>query len=364
RVEWRDGKTRITTDAAYLEISNRVQVRYTHEFPDESITFPGQDPGDSRGSFQIRRAKFKLEGWFWRPNNLAYELQLNWPAVTGTNPGAFLEDASIVWDPTGRGAFRMITGQFKVPFGLQQLMSSGNLSFVDRSLVSNEYARGRDTGVAVQGVLFANRLEYRAGIFNGNGSTRPVNDNASFQVNGRLMWQPNGNQPLAHRAWVSGTLYSEADFESTTVPLYAVALNYEHNDLHGTTAGNDLKSHVMGLDGIFKFKGVCATGAYFWRHRTPEAGSSFDGDGYYVQTGVMLNSRRTWEAAVRFADREINNLLANDDVTELRGAINYYYRRHALKLQMDVGRLETGLGAINGDKRSDTELRIQTQFIF
>ena len=33
RIEWRDGKTRITTDLAYLEISNRIMVRYTHEDP-------------------------------------------------------------------------------------------------------------------------------------------------------------------------------------------------------------------------------------------------------------------------------------------------------------------------------------------
>ena len=33
RIEWRDGKTRITTDIAYLEISNRIQVRYTQENP-------------------------------------------------------------------------------------------------------------------------------------------------------------------------------------------------------------------------------------------------------------------------------------------------------------------------------------------
>ena len=38
------------------------------------------------------------------------------------------------------------------------------------------------------------------------------------------MWQPNGNQVLAQRAWVSGALYSESDFESTTVPLYALAV--------------------------------------------------------------------------------------------------------------------------------------------
>jgi phosphate-selective porin OprO and OprP len=364
RIEWRDGKTRITTDLAYLEISNRIQARYTHEFPDESITFPGQGPGDSRGSFTIRRAKFKLEGWFWRPTNLTYELQINWASAASSNIGALLEDADIAYDPKGTGKFRVLFGQFKVPFGLQQLTSSSNQSFVDRTLVANEIERGRDAGVAVQGVLFSNKIEYRAGVFNGNGITRAINDNGSLQVNGRLMWQPNGNQVLVQRAWVSGALYSEADFESTTVPLYQVALNYEHNNFHGTTTGIDLKSDIVSIDGIFKFKGICATGAYFWRERTPETGSKFNADGYYVQGGVMLNRRRTWEGALRYGDREVNNRLANDDITELRGGLSYYYRRHTLKLQMDVGRLETGLGATNNNKRSDTEVRIQTQFVF
>ena len=61
------------------------------------------------------------------------------------------------------------------------MTSSGNQQFVDRSLVSDEFARGRDTGFAVQGALRSNKLEYRAGVFNGNGLTRAVNDNASFQ---------------------------------------------------------------------------------------------------------------------------------------------------------------------------------------
>ena len=72
RIAWSDGKTRITTDFAYLEISNRVQVRYTQEMPDDTITLPGTGgPGDTKGSFRIRRAKFKLEGWFWIPPQVA-----------------------------------------------------------------------------------------------------------------------------------------------------------------------------------------------------------------------------------------------------------------------------------------------------
>jgi hypothetical protein len=375
-VEWRDGKTRIATNLAYLEISNRIQVRYTHEFPDDVSPVLGgvANAGDSRGSFRIRRAKLKLEGWFWRPPDVApapavmprlsYELQLNWPDVGSANaPGNMLEDANIAWDPRGQGKFRLLAGQFKVPFGRQEMTSSGSQQFVDRSLVSNEYERGRETGFAMQGVVWSNKLEYRAGIFNGAGRTRTTNDNDALQVNARLMWQPNGNQVLAQRAWISGALYSEADFESTTVPLYALAVNFEHNDFHRTTTGNDLKSNVVGVDGIFKYKGFSATGEYFLRRRTPETGATFDSNGGYLQVGTMLNQFRTWEAAFRYGQREVSDLVADDTHREIRGAVSYYYRRHTLKFQIDVGRVEIPRNP-GQSARKDHEVRVQTQLIF
>lgn len=213
----------------------------------------------------------------------------------------------------------------------------------------------------MQGVLFDNRLEYRAGIFNGSGVGRSTNDNASFQVNGRLMWQPNGSQDLVHRAWVSGAIYSEPDFESTTTPIYALGLNYERNDFHGTTAGNDLASNILGVDGIFKFKGVSVTGAYFWRSRSPEIGDDFRADGYYLQSGVMLNPQRTIEGVIRYGSRDVNDTIDDDDETELRGGVSYYYRRHLLKLQLDAGRIES---RADEGRTADTELRVQLQFVF
>jgi len=301
---------------------------------------------------------------------LSYEVQLNWAAVSANvgaqpgNVGAILEDASIAWDPQGMGKFRIVFGQYKVPFGRQQMISSGNQQFVDRSLVSDEYLRGRDIGVSVQGAVWNNKIEYRAGMFNGNGLTRPSNDNDKFQYNARLMWQPNGNQVLAQRAWVSGALYSEADFESTTTALYAFGLNFESNNFHRTTTGDDLKSNAVGIDGVYKFKGFSTTGEYFYRKRTPETAPKFDSNGGYLQAGMMLNKFRTWEAALRYGERELSDRIANDKIKEIRGGINYYYRRHTLKFQMDFGQVETGLGATNSNKRKDYELRLQSQFIF
>jgi phosphate-selective porin OprO and OprP len=360
KIEWRDGKTRITFDNAYLEISNRLQMRYTHELPDDAVTLPGTaDPGDSRGSFRIRRAKFKVEGWIFKPY-LTYEMQTNWPAITGSNVGALLEDAVLDWDVTkGQNKFRIGFGQFKPSFGRQEMTSSGNQSFVDRSEVSNQYARGRDTGARLWG-QFNNKLEWRVSMFNGNGLTRTTNDNDSFQYNARVMWQPNGAVNLNQRAWVTGALYSESDFESTDKPLFAVAANFEKNNFHGTTtATTDLKDRIWGFDGVFKYRRFFATGEYYLREREPETGAKFDSNGFFAQASYLLNSRRNWEVALRYGKFDPTDLVDDNDRKEIRGGVSYYYNRHTLKVQADFGQLEN---EANGQKNK--EFRLQTQIIF
>jgi phosphate-selective porin OprO and OprP len=362
-VTWRDGKTRITTENAYLEISNRVQVRFTEELPDDDTQLAGTgDAGDPRGSFRIRRAKFKLEGWMMK-SWLTYELQLNWPAVSGSNAGAILEDAAFDLDfSKGKSTLRAHVGQFKVPFGAQEMMSSGNQMFVDRALASNTFFRGRDTGIALWGVSPGNRLEWRVGMFNGNGVTRAANDNAQFQYNARVLWQPNGGQSLKQRAWVGGALYSESDFESTTTPIYAVAVNWEHQNNFNATAGNDQKWNAYSVDGIYKFKGFSANGMYSMARRTPETGAKFDATGGFIQAG-MLFSRRQYEVAARFGQFDPSDRVGRNITKEARIALNYYYARHGLKWQSDAGRVDVQPGPAGGVTKT-WEVRSQLQFVF
>lgn len=363
-VVWRDGKTRITTDSAYLEMSTRLQTRYTHELPDDSVQLSGTaNKGDDKGSFRIRRAKFKLEGWAMKPW-LTYEFQLNVPAVTGSNAGAILEDASIDVDATkGRNRFRIKFGQFKPAWGRQEMTSSGSQSFVDRAEVSNQYARGRETGVALWGTTANNKLEWRAGMSNGNSVTRSANDNDAFQYNARVMFQPSGRQALAQRAWISGPFYSEGDFESADFPLFAVAANFEKNNFHRTTTGNDLKDTVWSLDVVYKYKRLFATGEYFIRERTPETGAAFGSDGFFVQTSYLLNARRKWEAGLRYGQFDPTDKAVGNLRREWRAALSYYYGRHNLKVQADFGQLRDQ--AANGGKGStNNELRLQSQIVF
>jgi hypothetical protein len=362
-VVWRDGKTRITTDNAYLEMSNRIQVRYTFADPSSNIALtPGTAaPGDPLGSFRIRRAKMKLEGWMIK-SWLTYETQLNWPGLSTANLAAFVEDAAFDIDFTkGRGLFRLHVGQFKPPYGAQEMTSSGSQQFVDRALVSNVFFRGRETGIAAWGASSNNKFEWRVGMFNGNGLTRSANDNNKYQYNARLMWQPNGSQVLNQRAWITGALYSESDFESTTTAIYAFGVNFDQNNLFLATTGNDVKHNAVSVDGIFKYKGFSTNFMYTYQQRTPETGAKLDATGFFVQGGYLFH-RRTWEVAIRHGQNDPSNLVAANVIKETRGALSYYYLRHVLKWQNDFGLVETANPTTGPQKL--WEYRSQLQFIF
>jgi hypothetical protein len=359
---WRDGKSRITTDFAYLEMSSRVQARFTEELPDDNTQLAGTGAkGDQKPSFRIRRAKFKLEGWAISPW-LTYETQVNFPAVSGSNVGALLEDAVFDVDfSKGLGKFRLHVGQFKPPYGAQEMTSSGSQMFVDRALVSNTFFRGRETGVALWGATANNKFEWRVGAFNGNSMTRTANDNDKLQYNARLMWQPNGSQILNQRAWVSGPLYSESDFESTTTPIYALAVNYENQNNFNATTGNDQKWNAVSVDGIYKYMGVNVVGMYAFARRTPETGTKFDSMGGFVQAGKLF-SRRRFELGVRYATEDPTDLADDNNRDELRGVFSYYHARHGLKWQTDFGQTKTRAGAAPAVKLF--EVRSQMQVIF
>jgi phosphate-selective porin OprO/OprP len=363
-IVWRDGKTRITTDNAYLEMSTRLQARYTHEKPDEAVQLAGTAaPGDDRGSFRVRRAKFKLEGSAFRPW-LTYEFQLNIPAVSGANPGAILEDAVLDWDVTkGRNLLRVRMGQGKAPFGRQELTSSGSQSFVDRAEVSNQYSPGRETGVGLWGTTPSNKFEWRVMASNGNSMTRTANDNDAFLWTARVMFQPSGRAPLLHRGWISGPLYSEGAFDAPDFPMFAIALSALRNDVHRATTANDLKDHVLGLDAMYKYKRFFATAEGYQRRRTPERGPAFDSNGGFAQAGYLFRAARDLELSVRYGVFDPSSLVARNNRTEWRAALSYYYSRHALKVQADYGALRDA--AANGGRgATNRELRVQSQIIF
>ena len=351
-VSWKDGKTTIATDKAQLSMSTRIQARFTQESPDDSVKlFPGAGGGDGRGSFRIRRAKFKLEGWVYS-RDLTYEFQLNFMDAGSAQPTRMVEDAWINWDISKKKLFQVKLGQFKVPFGRQELTSSGSQQFVDRTDVSNRYARGRETGIQVWGSFLGNKAEWRAGAFNGNSRSQTANDNGKFQYNARIQFHPSGDPK-----------FSESDFDSKDKLLWAIAGNFELNDKSGATTSTDNKDTIWGGDFIAKYKGFSVQGEYFDKKAEPETGAEFKDKGWYVQVGYLLGAKRNWELAFRNGSIDPSDLKTGDDRKEIGGALSYYYNKHNLKVQADFRQLEDE-AANSGQGVKNKEFRLQTQFVF
>jgi hypothetical protein len=65
------------------------------------------------------------------------------------------------------------------------------------------------------------------------------------------------------------------------------------------------------------------------------------------------------EVAGRYATFDPTDAVANDDQTEVGGAVSYYVKGHNLKSQADYRRIED-----QGARTKNRELRVQTQVAF
>jgi hypothetical protein len=336
KFSWKDGKTTFDTDNSELNLSTMVQVRFTENDP---------EIGDSKGSFRIRRIETKLDGWIYN-KNLQYELNVDF-----AKSSSMLNDANLNYDFFGTKSLMLKVGQFKVPFGREELDSSSSLNFVDRSIVSSEFFKGRDIGLQVWGRALSNQIEWRAGIFNGAGiSAVTANDNTHYQTNARVTWQP---------FIASGDVgYKEADFESKDHPLVAISVDYENNDLHGATTGNDVARELMGGDVVFKFKGIYALGEYVTRDNDPETGVDSTSEGQVLQLGYLFPNKH-FELAGRWANYDPNTDVDNNDRTETGVATSWYFNKHAYKVQGDYRQIKDDV-----KKVTDNEYRVQLQFLF
>jgi hypothetical protein len=70
---------------------------------------------------------------------------------------------------------------------------------------------------------------------------------------------------------------------------------------------------------------------------------------------------KTLEVAFRYSYLDPNRDVAKDLMTEQIGAVSYYFNKHNLKLQGDVGNIHD---QANGTYRDNMQYRVQAQIIF
>src|SRR5438094_10059695 len=142
--------------------------------------------------FRLRRARINLTGDFAENFDFKVEGEFeNSDGISSNRTDFSGTDIFVNWHQFAEANVEV--GQWKAPFGLEQITPDPSLIIIERSLPTGAITPERQIGVQVWGKPFTNiwpgqkdLLTYYAGIFNGNGRNVSVNDNNNFMYVGRL----------------------------------------------------------------------------------------------------------------------------------------------------------------------------------
>src|SRR5262245_7117468 len=132
-----------------------------------------------QGDWQDRR--LGIQGTAFKRFEFEVSRELGQDFETSTDSSAKTAWRDVYVDARVTKEFRLKAGQFKLPFGREELTSEANLDFAYRSLAARVLSPGRDPGVMVHGRLFARALEYQAGYFTRDGSNARTSQTAGGQ---------------------------------------------------------------------------------------------------------------------------------------------------------------------------------------
>ncbi len=360
-----------------LTIGARAQFRWTVDDKDQfDADTVGSGVGKEDGvssSFDVPRMRLIFKGGMFKPW-LKYELQFELSRTTGDNSSK-VKDAAIEIVKNEMAAVKV--GQFKTPFSLQELTSSGRQEFVDRAITNLKFAPAREMGVQLSGVTEDKKFGYAVGAFNGSGESHVQDDQGHLYV-GRVWFDPLGQYVLA-----------ESAVDGTQKNIFHVGVAYRTGEVIRGTATPGVfedpdNEKAANLELAWRNARWFATGEYFDmkdEQKNPTAGPDVDSKGWHAQAGFMAIPKAL-EFGLRYAQIDPDKDVDNDHLTELRGVAGYYWKGHNLKLQADLGQLKyeaaygslpalalRGLPAlgnrlVTGQDLTDKQFRVQLQLAF
>jgi phosphate-selective porin OprO and OprP len=132
----------------------------------------------------LRRARIAAFGT--AAPNVDYKVELDLAGTMASSGGltAHATDVYAEWD--AHPAMNIRAGQFKTPYGYEQLYADPEVLTVERTLGNDRITLGRQLGIQLGGDLAGGRISYAVGAFNGNGTNVTFNDDDGFLTAGRV----------------------------------------------------------------------------------------------------------------------------------------------------------------------------------
>ena len=278
-----------------FQVGGRVEADFAHYDADR------QDLGDGT---DIRRGRLYAQGTLYRDWDWKFEYEFADNATTSTNSKG-ITDAYLRYK--GFAPALITAGNFKQPFGLEQMMSAHNLTFTERAL-SQAFVPGRGIGVGVQtsgahwslaGAMAGERPEGEVAAegdegwnLTARGTYAPFIDPGRVLHFGASVWRHEPNDSSSALRWRSKP-------ESNVTGVFLV-------DTGTLTAVDDVLAGGLELAGVWG--PLSLQGEYMSADVNRGAARDARFDGGYVQASWFLTGEsRPYKVAEGIFDRVTPN---------------------------------------------------------
>jgi phosphate-selective porin OprO and OprP len=286
---------------------------------------------DNNPRIFLRRARLTASGLF--AEHFDFRTQIDMTGAIGGASGlrAQLTDAYVTWLPSPH--FDVRAGQFKTPFGFEQLYPDPALYTPERTVGSDRLTLGRQIGVEAFGA-FHDGFEYSVGAFNGNGTNVSANDNKRFLYIGRVagrVWKGEiGSFSTRISAGVNGFTSND------TALAMAPEFGFRSNSFTGERRG--IGADVQSVFGPFEIWTEWLRDRFAPQSRVPFG--SFNARAASI-VGVYKYAK--FQFIARYDSYDPDSRLQTGESTRTSdGGVNYLLRGEELKLQVHFLRSKTG----------------------
>src|SRR5436309_5679986 len=306
----------------------------------------GQTAIDDR--FRLRRARINLTGDYAEQFDFKIECDVGQSDGTSGNRTAFCAtDIWLNWHQFPAAQVKI--GQYKAPFGLEQLTPDTQLLTIERTLPTGAITPDRQIGAELWGKPFTSiwpeqkdLLAYYAGIFNGNGKNITVNDNNNFMFAGRLELQPFTGKVFGQPSFLKlgGDVLNSRDDAGTNISPSGNLLVNSDGSLSSFTLPSADERTAWSVDAWLNIGPFDLIGEYLEEYvdgRTvagvPPGFTNFTTSGFQITAAYFLIPKKL-QLAVRWEDLNPGQM-GNDGIHSITGGLNYYIHGDDLKLMVD-----------------------------
>lgn len=308
-------------------------------------------------NFLIRRARFKFDGFAFSPKlKYKFELGLSNRDISGgsqftRNTPRYILDAVVMWNFAPN--WELWAGQTKLPGNIERVISSGNLQFVDRSLLNSRFNIDRDVGLQLRHIDRLGKnfvIREKIALSQGEGRNVTQGNEGGLQYTARVEFLPFGE-------FISKGDYSSSDLKREPTPKLMAAINYDHNNNAVRERSNlggymflsdgslyETNINTLFADAIFKYQGFSFQGEFAQRTAEDAIASEADGTatGDVVNVGNSLNLQAgyllpsNWEFSGRYTNIRLDAIAGGVDTDQYTAGVSKYLVGHKLKVQSDL----------------------------